>query len=60
MKLYVEDTNVHYRVRQSWLNDFMLCPERSRLAITLPQWRSGSGATAIGTGIHAAIEWAMT
>ena len=59
MKLYVEDANVHYRVRQSWLNDFMLCPERSRLAITLPQWRSGSDATAIGTGIHAAIEWAM-
>lgn len=49
----------HYRVRQSWLNDFMLCPERSRLAIKLPQFRSGSDATAIGTGVHAAIEWAM-
>lgn len=50
----------HYRVRQSWINDFMLCPERSRLALTLPHFRSGSDATAIGTGVHSAIEWALS
>lgn len=57
MKL--SDNQDHYRVRQSWINDFMVCPERSRLALTLPHFRSGSDATAIGTGIHSAIEWAM-
>lgn len=50
----------HYRVRQSWVNDFLICPERSRLAITMPKFKSGSDATAIGTGIHYAIEWALT
>jgi len=53
--------NHHQRiyVRQSWIGDYLLCPERARLGVTLPHFRSGSDATAIGTGIHSAIEWAI-
>lgn len=43
-------------VRQSWLNTLTICPERARFDITLPTWRRGSDATAIGTGMHTAIE----
>lgn len=43
-------------VRQSWLNDVMICPERSRLGVVMPEWRSGSDATHIGTAVHKGIE----
>lgn len=43
-------------VRQSWLNDAMLCPERARLGVLKPEWRSGSDATVLGTAMHSAIE----
>lgn len=43
-------------VRQSWLNDVMICPERARLSVQLPDWRQGSDATHIGTAVHAGIE----
>lgn len=46
-------------VRQSWIGDYMICPERARLGATLRSFRTGSDATAIGTGVHAAIEWAL-
>lgn len=46
-------------VRQSWLGDLMICPQRANLALTMPMFRSGSDATAIGTGVHSAIEWAL-
>lgn len=46
-------------VRQSWVGDYLICPERARLARVLPSFRTGSDATAIGTGVHAAIEWAL-
>lgn len=43
-------------VRQSWLNDVMICPERSRLGVIMPEWRTGSDATHIGTAVHRGIE----
>ena len=43
-------------VRQSWLNDVMICPERARLGIQYPQYRIGSDATHIGTAVHKGIE----
>ena len=46
-------------VRQSWLNDMVLCPERARLGTALPQMRSGSDATLMGTAVHYAIERAL-
>lgn len=47
-------------VRQSWLNDVMICPERARLGVTMPEWRIGSDATHIGTAVHAGIEHYLT
>lgn len=45
-----------YWVRQSWLNDVMICPERARLGVVMPEWRQSSDATHIGTAVHAGIE----
>lgn len=57
MKLDAENKRVY--VRQSWLNDVMLCPERARLGVQFPQWRRGSTATMIGTAIHHGIEMVL-
>lgn len=43
-------------VRQSWLNDVMICPERARLGVMYPEFRIGSDATHIGTAVHKGIE----
>jgi len=43
-------------VRQSWLGTLMVCPQRANLSIKYPHMSAGSTATAIGTGVHAAIE----
>lgn len=43
-------------VRQSWLGTYLTCPQRSRYELTMPSMRRGSDATAIGTGVHTAIE----
>ena len=54
------DDNGFYWFRQSWLNDFMLCPERARIAAfhphLLPQDKDGTDATTFGTAVHMAIE----
>jgi hypothetical protein len=60
MKIDEKDDVVNVYVRQSWLNDAMICPERSRLAIMLPTWRSSSDATVLGTAVHTAIEKILT
>lgn len=54
MRIDTEENKVW--VRQSWLNDVMICPERSRLSVTMPDWRQGSDATHIGTSVHTGIE----
>lgn len=43
-------------VRQSWLNDALICNERARLGIIKPDWRMETDVTALGTAVHAAIE----
>ena len=43
-------------VRQSWLKDMLLCPERARLAVTKPEFRTQNDSAAIGTAVHAGIE----
>jgi hypothetical protein len=50
----INENNIY--VRQSWLNDALMCPERGRFAITQPEWSSGSDATVLGTAVHAGIE----
>lgn len=54
MRFDPENNRVY--VRQSWLGDFLLCPQRARYGLALPSMRRGSDATAIGTGVHAGIE----
>lgn len=56
----IDNENNTVWVRQSWLGDVLLCPERARLGITMPSFRRGSEATAIGTGMHSAIEGVLT
>lgn len=43
-------------VRQSWLKDMLLCPERARLAVVQPEFRTQNDSAAIGTAVHAGIE----
>jgi len=43
-------------VRQSWLNDMAICPERARYGQTRPEFRIGSDATIMGTSRHSGIE----
>ena len=52
----IDNVNKIVYVRQSWLNDMVICPERARLGIIRPEFRSGSDATIIGTAVHAGIE----
>lgn len=46
-------------VRQSWLNDMLICTERARLAKVMPNMRVGSDVTLMGTAVHYAIEQAI-
>ena len=43
-------------VRQSWLNDMAICPERARYGQIRPDFRIGSDATILGTALHTGIE----
>lgn len=47
--------NERVYVRQSWLNDMVLCPNRARFAIAKPI-RSDTDATIMGTAVHHGIE----
>ncbi len=60
MKIETVDGIKKIWVRQSWLNDLMICPERARLGIQMPEWRQSSDATHIGTSVHSGIEHILT
>lgn len=47
-------------VRQSWLNDMAICPERARYGQIRPDFRIGTDATIIGTALHSGIEQVLT
>lgn len=53
----VEETADGYDVyvRQSWINDAMMCNERGRQAIIRPEWSQPNDATILGTAVHAGI-----
>ena len=51
-----DQTDKRLYVRQSWLGTYLICPQRSRYDLTMPELRRGSDATAVGTGVHHAIE----
>ena len=52
----IDEENKIIYVRQSWLGDLAICPERARLGQVKPEFRTGSDATIIGTSIHTGIE----
>lgn len=43
-------------VRQSWLNDLIICPERARFKLAKPEMSGASDATIMGTALHYGIE----
>lgn len=53
---YDNDNNLTIGVRQSWVNDALMCLERGRLSFVKPEFRRGSDATVLGTAMHSAIE----
>ena len=52
----IDSINKVIYIRQSWLGDIGICPERSRLGLVRPEFRTGSDATIIGTAVHTGIE----
>lgn len=52
----IDQENKVIYVRQSWLGDMAICPERARLGQVKPEFRTGSDATIMGTAVHAGIE----
>jgi hypothetical protein len=55
----INETEKRIYVRQSWLGDMAICPERARLGHVRPDLRTGSDATIIGTALHAGIEYVL-
>jgi hypothetical protein len=55
MKIQQTDDGYSVRVRQSWINDAMMCNERGRQAIVRPEWSKPNDATILGTAVHAGI-----
>lgn len=43
-------------VRQSWLNDLIICPERARFKLVKPEMSGPTDATIMGTAVHHGIE----
>jgi len=52
----VEEETKRVFVRQSWLKDMLLCPERSRLSVVQPEFKSNNDSAVIGTSVHAGIQ----
>lgn len=49
-----------YVFHQSWLQTFAHCPEQARDLYGKPHSDDHTDSTALGTAVHAAIEWALT
>ena len=43
-------------VRQSWLGDALMCPERARLGSLHPELRRENDSAMMGTAVHVGIE----
>jgi len=60
MRVERREHGIDVYVRQSWINDAMMCAERGRQAILRPEWSGPSDATVMGTAVHAGIEANLT
>ena len=47
-------------VRQSWLGDALMCPERARLIALHPESRKENDSAMMGTAVHTGIEAVLT
>lgn len=56
MRLEQADDGRRIYVRQSWLNDAMMCQERARLVELNPDTRRENDSALMGTAVHAGIE----
>ena len=52
----IDEETKRVLVRQSWLKDMLLCPDRSRFSVTQPGFRTTNDSAAIGTAVHSGIE----
>lgn len=50
------DSEDRIYIRQSWLGDALLCPERARLIEQNPDLKRYNDSAAMGTAVHSAIE----
>lgn len=55
--MFISDLDDHLNVyvRQSWINDALMCGERGRQSILRPEWSLPNDATILGTAVHAGI-----
>lgn len=60
MRVERRDHGIDVYVRQSWINDALMCQERGRQAILRPEWSLPNSATIMGTAVHAGIEAHLT
>lgn len=60
MRVERREHGIDVYVRQSWINDAMMCGERGRQAILRPEWSGPNDATIMGTAVHAGIEANLT
>ena len=60
MRVVSDESGVSVFVRQSWLNDAMMCPERSRLLKLFPESRRENDSAMMGTAVHKGIEAVLT
>lgn len=54
--LRIDQENKKVFVRQSWLKDMFLCPERARLSQVKPEFKVTNDSAAIGVAVHAGID----
>lgn len=59
MEIALTDDGYVVELHQSWLSDFLLCPERARQSYQGISPRTDSDSSAVGTATHAAIEYIL-
>lgn len=59
MRIEIIDNEINVYVRQSWVNDAIMCAERGRQGILRPEWSLPNDATILGTAVHAGIASAL-
>lgn len=56
MKVEHREDGIHVWLRQSWINDAMMCQERGRRDVMDPTWKMQGDSACIGTAMHAGCE----